>query len=890
MLNFTHIIESVPPLDLKFYTSNRYALTGSRVVFENLNTTSVVISSLTVNFGDKGNVVTLTGDNVFNNLYRTYNSAGPKTLTITARTSYNTRPFVLTLPDIIDVVDQYDVVQPGSYIARDTPLVMPYTDIKIAANEWAVADTFNACIQKFYRNIEYLDSRSFVYNSGPSDYYGWLGTNAKQGNRPDNIKPCPSYTWADIDCNINPETNITWVDAATSETNIGDFSSCGIWQKQNCSSAVISPNCFGLYEVNWRWKSRKCIRSENPITWKQTRCTGIFAKRWYFEPSVIAPVVSICDRGVWNVNIPNINDYYDPISVCTFDPVCKYTGVVSRDNILYTTISNQIQILSSNHDATFVAYRSSLDDVTTFIDVKNICIDTSGRLIILDKLLSQVSIYTVVDNDFELFINWGGIGTGISRDRFFNPNDIHVDQYDNIWVTDTGNNSIKAYSNTGTWLRTIQDENFNSGSPLSVCVDSQNRIHVLTENEIRVYTNLGEYLFSYEYKEKVTGTGVRINTSYNREIIYLCTDTQVIKFFRNGIFNGYIIKSQQCIDGITSISQDEFRNLLITSNDKILKYPDLMSLVPLKGDLPGTFWNIEDLYIHPEEYIQNWVYTKSLQRLWDNIETFRSAVLYSNDINICKTYRSPTYSKDQIGVGINEIVTSTVINRNLNYLTENLSTVISVFDPDCLQVEVIQAIQPPQPFVGFTPGELIFSTPVIQPAPPPFIPPGPTFPNDTQPPDQPVNQIGLPLPALDLGVPLSFQPFTILPTTDNSPTPPDTRIVERGMCRNVFLYSYNLTKKEYKDQEVQNIKGNNEVIGDITSHYSFLKTSEGSEFLNNTRKVNNLDNIVHTLVVEVDWKAPYYKYTNKSNQHKYHSRKGGEENSTGIVRSVQYRT
>jgi hypothetical protein len=110
-----------------------------------------------------------------------------------------------------------------------------------------------------------------------------------------------------------------------------------------------------------------------------------------------------------------------------------------------------------------------------------------------------------------------------------------------------------------------------------------------------------------------------------------------------------------------------------------------MTLIPLKGKLPSYYWKLSDLYIHSDEYVQNWVYNKSLQRLWDNIEIMRSTILYSNNDNECSRYQPPKYTKEEILVGQNEIVTSTVLNRSFSYLWENFTQLIRAFDPRCLE-------------------------------------------------------------------------------------------------------------------------------------------------------------------------------------------------------------
>lgn len=679
-LNLTHEILSIPAADIKFYTSNRFVLTGVPVKFENISTGTATFCSIIINFNDETTGIVLSAPNTNQSFYVTFSSTGQKSLTITGITSNSVTPLTLSLPNIVEVVQQYDQVDITAYRSTDTPLELPYSnEIKIAANDWAVADVYNSCIEKFYKNLEYLNNRGKVYNGDYSDYFGWLG--------PLPVVPeassCPFYTWNDVNCTITPEIEVTWTDALSTDSYVGDFASCGTWSQQTCGRRKTDPSCLQLYCITWTWKERKCKNTDKPITWKQAKCSGEFKKKWYFEPCVIVEPI-ICDEGFWNVNIPKLNTYYDPLGNCQVQKPCIYYGVTSKDNILYVAQKTQIKVLSSDYQATLYSSLLLFDDSTAFNNIKNICLDSQGKIFVLDGDLLQVGSYTLNNNVWEQFITWGGVGTATSRSKFYNPNDIHIDQNDNVWVTDTGNNCVKGFSNTGSWLTTITNDEFKNDVPLSTCVDSQNNLHVLTEKQISVYDIKGSYIFSYDYKSYITGNAIRINTSYNREVIYLCTDSQVIKFFKNGKFNSYIIKSKDCVNNITAIYQDEFRNLLITSNDKILKYPDLMTVVPIKGDLPDYYWSLEDLYIHPEEYVQNWVYNKSLQRLWDCIEIFRSTVMFDNTKGICKCYRAPVYQKQDIIVGQNEIVTSTVINRSLGYLWQNFVTLLDYFDPNCI--------------------------------------------------------------------------------------------------------------------------------------------------------------------------------------------------------------
>jgi hypothetical protein len=600
--------------------------------------------------------------------------------------TYTGTPLVVKISDIIEVVSEYDTVEPTLYRSTASPVNLPWPNKpKVYSNDWVVEDNINSCFKKFYENLAYLNLLGKKYIGDVTEYYGYLG------NQPtiiDGVTACPVWTWEDTDCTTaNPLNTVTWGDVFLSDQpqENGRYANCGTWEQQDCKNAKISPNCTQKYCVEWNWRQRKRANTSEPITWADAKCTGVYNKKWIYEPCEIG-TITVCDEGIWNVNISGLNRFYNNISP-TFTTRCFYNGVASRNNILYTVQNTQIKLLSSDYTATYFDYLNTLDGVTSFVELKNICLDSSGKLYVLDKILSQVAVYIydreAPGSNFKLLINWGGVGTLDTKNKFFSPNDIHLDKQDSVWVTDTGNNCIKHYSNSGTWLNTIFDETLKTNTPLSVAVDSDKNIHVLTNKNIRVYSYAGTFLREYEFSNIIKGSvPVRINASYNREILYVVFDKQVLKFFKNGVFAGYVIQEKENVYNITGIYHDEFRNILITNDDKILKYPDLMTLKSFKGTLPANYWQLNDLLIHKEEYIQNWVYTKSFERLWDNIELFKNTLHYTTQK--CKQYKSPIYDKTKMTVGQNEIVTTAVINRILGYLWSNFYQILEFYDPSCI--------------------------------------------------------------------------------------------------------------------------------------------------------------------------------------------------------------
>jgi streptogramin lyase len=463
------------------------------------------------------------------------------------------------------------------------------------------------------------------------------------------------------------------------------------WKDFYCSNAVSNPTCKGRYCELWSWNSRRKLNSKNEITWRNTKKNGVYEATWR-EPTTTCEGAAVAGIGcnvdtpeyVWNVNIPGIDFYWnDLVNVKPSPPGdCNYTSVFSRDNVITVTTSTSITILSSDYSATRITKNDSFD-TRAFRDIAGMSVDSDDKIFILDRGYNRVGCFTYSKPTWDLFTNWGGLGGRRAQTRFNAPNDILVDHDDDVWVTDTGNACIKKYSNTGAWQNTIIDDERTgySNPPLSLAIDVDGNIHVLTANGVYVYTDGGSYLFNYTFNNYSSLTPKRIVSNFRKEMMYVVFDDTVLKYFKNGVFAGYAISNVPGLSGITTVFHDEYRNLLVTFGDKIYKDIDIMKLKANKGELPDLYWSKQDMLINSEEYVQSWVYNKSFQKLWDNIEIMRHTVFFGD--GKCKEYTPPTHSKEKILIGQNEIVTSTVVNRVIGYLWDNYSSLLKYFDPNC---------------------------------------------------------------------------------------------------------------------------------------------------------------------------------------------------------------
>ena len=679
----------LPIQNVKLYTPNKYILLGDSVYYELVTNAST--SNLFIDDGENA-VTDITGFYTYNVVY---NNLGSHTVTVSA-ISILGKTQILEFKNVVNVLSQYDAtnILESEYRTINSPLEIPYPQTPyIAPNEWIVEDNINSIISKMNDNLNYLNVRSLII-SNDIEYYGWLGSLGSASFTCNNYK-----TWTQLMCDNTSSIQNTWEDFTCSDGTLlnGRLSACAKYENLMASESQTTQNCLGLYCIPWNWSSLKSS-SQNNVTWKQTKEKSSLAKTWNNDGNCISntnttiTTKTCLDVGQWNVNIQDYNstiidNTYNTIR-CGFNITnsCIYKGIVSRDNLIYSILDTQLMVLSSDYTGSIIskATKTYYDGLINFVNLKGIAIDSVGKIFLLDNTLGKV-----IGLNFDLSYSdpwytsavWGGIGGANSNSKFYNPNDIHIDKDDHIYITDMGNNCIKKFNNNGIWLATIFDPEFINNAPLSVTVDSDGNLHVLTNKEVRIYKN-EIYISSYVFSEYTSQSPIKISANYIRNCVYITFKTQVIKFFKNGVFSGYILDgTKSCVENLICTFQDEHRNLLIADGDKIIKFIDILTQTKTNSNLPNNYWILNDMLIHKDEYVQNWVYNKALQKVWDEIEMFRGTLLFNN--SKCKSISTYTHPKNKIFIGQNEIVTNTVINRLVGYLWDNFNTIIPFFNPNC---------------------------------------------------------------------------------------------------------------------------------------------------------------------------------------------------------------
>lgn len=587
--------------------------------------------------------------------------------------------------NFIEVVNRYDFVDEDLFQTNFTPLKLTYSSQpKLSPNEWAIADNVNSIIKKLYTVIEDLDQYTKLYVD-KSKFYAWLGPTDRVSSL-SNGGYKQIYIWQDLDPKVSSSSLCkTWKDFENKET-VDELT--WLFHTQITNQKKQDPTCYQRHCLDWRWKARKKSQGVADVKWKYLKKGKLYEKLWMYEKCPIDIDLLNCNLQSWRVSTMDIN--YFPIPVNFSVGRCYMHGAIYHErtgNIVYAH-AQEVNLLRNNYETETLARKSIADELYPFQDIANVCISSEGRVVTLDTVLCRVSVFDVVPYpaEFKLFTHWGTYGTASNPRGFNKPRDLHVDQNNSVWITDTGNKRIKKLSLVGKHIMTIYNEIFEQFPPLSVCVDSKLQLHCLTNAGVYVFDQYGEYSFMYELSPDIVNPN-KINTSYNRESVYITHQYGVVKYFRTGQIAYHPILKLECGDGsilqnFQTITQDLYRNCYVTVNDKVLKICDVQQIQESKAPLPeDLYWPMEDLMVHKEEYIQPWVYLKSFHRLWDNIELIRSSLTYEK--TGCKSYTPPVYAKEDLVIGQNEIVTNAVINRLSEQLWTNLYSIVKYFDPEC---------------------------------------------------------------------------------------------------------------------------------------------------------------------------------------------------------------
>ena len=268
-------------------------------------------------------------------------------------------------------------------------------------------------------------------------------------------------------------------------------------------------------------------------------------------------------------------------------------------------------------------------------------------------------------------------------------------------------------------IQALGNNNFNSD--LSNSVPTPNNYYFASPYKVFVINPIGELINSFDVPNNLehvnAAYNIKSNTVINKIVIdpsgvflYFITKDNIYKYLTNGTALNRITnpsKSSNSLgtsENIATSYIDDRLNFYVCTDKRIFKYVDIPDTLDLfdVDSVNSLILPLSSININPNEFIQDWVYNKSIMRLLQNHEVLYKAIKYKYNINLDRNGNlintdggassftvaglsgidlAVPFSVDQnFFIHSNEFVTSTVVNRaltNIYALQNNMLALIS---------------------------------------------------------------------------------------------------------------------------------------------------------------------------------------------------------------------
>jgi hypothetical protein len=370
--------------------------------------------------------------------------------------------------------------------------------------------------------------------------------------------------------------------------------------------------------------------------------------------------------------------------------VSTYLYILDDRNIrIFNNDANPDEIIFNNYDKVKDIFKNPVSfDINDAGDFVYIVDNPTNKIYSLN--IDLTSNYINVD------LVMGGYGGVNNHSKFNSPIEI---SYTNgsLYIVDYNNSCIKQYNKDLNWLYTYTNDTLDFEKPVSVSVNSKNNlVYVLTETYmVYIYDNFSNELYESFTVNEANDASILKKIVFDSvgEFIYIQTEQGVYKYTASGFYINVLNISKTIDTKYINMRKANNRGFFITSKYCIFKCQDNLELFMLGDGLPKNYWNTNQLKVKKEEFSTDINYNRSLIRIAQNIKSFRNTLNakfnllteqtpfgtknYFSWIPVNKT-EIPLFESDveneTLGVGINELHTPPVFNRELLKLYNALNS------------------------------------------------------------------------------------------------------------------------------------------------------------------------------------------------------------------------
>lgn len=416
----------------------------------------------------------------------------------------------------------------------------------------------------------------------------------------------------------------------------------------------------------------------------------------------------------WNIDIFGFDANFNNLSAPS--GFVNIVDIKARDintnRYIYMIESNSIKILDGfSAFATVLAQASAIGFNEPFVSLSAVAVNSIGDIYLLDDNLLYKTQYNAVSRTVDLASRIGGTGTQPDHYLFNGASDVTIDNTDRVVVADANNLCIKIYNRNLVWISTFTSVYFsNTNRPIKVCADiNGGNINVLTSGNELLMFNSTFNIINRVILSTISNSVILINILATQNIkklfsdnqdnyLYIVTDSATIKLTRRGrLINKIENPVALYFTNLQSGCMDATNQIYIAKSDRVYKLSDPIVSISLKRDTEVPI-SLSAIMVNEtgHEFIQDWVYNKSLKKLLRNLVILNGSinqkivVSFDLDGSLRSFYTRPLETDEKAVINItldnyvnvNEFVMSDVINRTLNAILQNQLDVLDVITPN----------------------------------------------------------------------------------------------------------------------------------------------------------------------------------------------------------------
>jgi hypothetical protein len=475
------------------------------------------------------------------------------------------------------------------------------------------------------------------------------------------------------------------------------FNQIQIAENETSTADIYNLKASYLYQ-NFLYLYKSTQLASNLIPISAIATAGLSALsagfNWYsglstsqFLPLSLAGLCNVDDTAVMSVQ-PNTS--FDQYSIFTSSgpDLVVFNSTNSQSSITLELSSQEIYQGANIYFQNIVSFAFNNTDLYV--------LDLSANSIYKYNAAGFLTNSNIFQNSLQYQATIGGRGTVRDKTKFNHPQGIAI-QNNNLYVLDSGNSCVKQYDPNLNWIYTFElTRDLLSAYPINIGVDSlSGNIWILSDNN-----KILQYSPDFTQKQVIDLSSLQNNNEQfisltfspqNDNIFYLVSNQNVYKKLvdnPNNTIGKYLF---YLFDFNTAENIQAFASLAVPGGDqnivfsvasgagKFSAFFDNINLDTILSVADFDVYSESEIYLDPNEYIQNWVINKSLLKMLNNhirlSELFIGKFTGSRDANNNIVYMGVQYlSYEELQavnlvydmsffIGLNEILQNVIINR-----------------------------------------------------------------------------------------------------------------------------------------------------------------------------------------------------------------------------------